>query len=424
MKPGRRWFAIARRRVPLVLMVVMVGLVIGGLGESARAGARTSLGSSKVRPVPQGFVGVDVDGPMFAPNASLSYPGQLRAMVANGVQRIRLAFDWAAAQPYSSASQVPAGQQSQFPDVGGRPTSFAQTDEMVGDAAMRGITVLPTILYAPGWDAQRNRSGGIDIPARNAPYAQYVTTLVRRYGPNGSFWRAHPGIRKLPVRMWQIWNEPNLSIYWPQPFAPSYVRLLAAAHVAIRRADPGAKLVLGSLTNFAWRSVGQIYHVRGARHLFDVVAINAFTKTPGGVMRYMRLTRDALIHAKDAHKPLLAAELSWPSSLGKVTSQHFDFDTSVAGQARDIAQLLPLIGRQRVQLGLIGFDYYTWIGDENPPHPLAFQFSGLLRYLNGKVTAKPALAAFRKGALALEQCRQPGSIATRCVKRASSRGAA
>ena len=43
--------------------------------------------------------------------------------------------------------------------------------------------------------------------------------------------------------MWQIWNEENLTYYWHQPFASSYISLLRAAHNAIKRADPGAKVM-------------------------------------------------------------------------------------------------------------------------------------------------------------------------------------
>jgi hypothetical protein len=218
----------------------------------------------------------------------------------------------------------------------------------------------------------------------------------------------------MPVRMWQIWNEPNLSYYWRQPFAPSYVGLLRAAHDAIRRADPGAKVVLGALTNVAWKSLGQVYRVNGARSLFDVVAVNGFTKAPADVLAFMQFMRRAMAHFGDGRKPLLATEVSWPSAKGK-THDKFDFITTPAGQAANIAALLPLIGAQRVSLRLLGFYWYTWMGEEDRG-TTAFNFSGLLGLHNGTVTVKPALGAFRRGALALEQCRRKGSVATRCIK--------
>jgi hypothetical protein len=369
-----------------------------------------------VTPVPPGFVGVDADGPLFDPTAHLNLDRQLDQMVADGVQSVRTAFSWAAAQPYASWADVPADQQSEFTNVGGLPTDFTPTDQLVGMAAQHGLTLLPTVLYSPAWDAKTNRDG-LATPKSPAPYANFLTALVRRYGPRGSYWSSHPGIPRLAIRTWQIWNEPNLAYYWPQPFASSYVTLLRAAHGAIKRADPGAKVVLAALTNFAWKSIGQIYRLRGARNLFDIVAVNGFTKTPNNVIVYLRIMRNALIHLGDGHKPLLATEVSWPSAQGK-SPQHFDFNTTEAGQARNIAAVLPMLGAMRTQLGLIGFYYYTWVGDETP-HAMAFSFAGLLGLKGGTLVAKPALSAFRHGALALEQCRQKATVATRCAKPAT-----
>jgi hypothetical protein len=404
-------------RPRLLLSVIVVAFAAVGIGApTAAAAGRSASPAPALTPVPPGFVGMDADGPLLDPTAHLNLDRQLDEMVADGVQSVRVAFDWATAQPYKDMAQVPADQANEFTDVDGVPTDFVTTDELVGLAAQRGLTLLPTVLYTPGWDAKANREG-FDTPARTAPYANYLTALIRRYGPRGAFWSSHRGVRKLPVRMWQIWNEPNLTYYWPQPFAAGYVALLRAAHAAIKRADPGAKVVLGALTNFAWKSLGQIYRVRGARNLFDIVAVNGFTETPSGVMVFLKIMRNALIHLGDADKPLLATEVSWPSAQGK-TSQHFDFNTTAAGQARNIASVLPMLGAQRTQLRLIGFYYYTWVGAEARGAP-AFSFAGLLSLHDGRLVAKPSVVAFRTGALALERCRRKAAVATRCAQPAS-----
>jgi hypothetical protein len=398
-----------------ILVTVLVGF--GALSGSALAGPAATVNPPEA--VPQGFVGVDGDGPLFDPTANLNLPDQLGQMVAHGVQSLRTAFDWAATQPYESYNDpayvaLTVAQKSAYTSIGGVPTDFTNLDQLVGLAAQRGLTILPTVIYAPAWDAKRNHSGGLPIPASAAPYARFLSALVYRYGPNGSFWAANPGVRRVPIRRWQIWNEPNLPFYWPQPFAGSYVSLLRAAHDAIKRADPSAMVVLGALTNFAWRAIGQIYRIPGARSLFDIVTINGFTKTPAHVMLYLRLMRNALIHLGDGQKPLIYTELSWPSALGK-SPMHWDFNTTEAGQARNIAAVLPMLGAQRASLGLLSFYYYTWVGDEAPRAP-AFNYAGLLALRDGHLVAKPALNLFTKAALALEQCRRVSSLATRCAK--------
>ncbi|HLH67251.1 MAG TPA: hypothetical protein VKV27_16295 [Solirubrobacteraceae bacterium] len=415
----RRW----RRAAATALGLACLALVAPGPALGARAGTHGAPGTGTLwagearagtmrPPVPQGFVGVDVDGPILNPATGIDLQAQMRAMVASGVQSIRAAFSWSQAQPYESWSQVPPAVRSQFTDVDGRPFYFQVTDEIVAAAARARISVLPTVLYAPSWDAVPNPDG-VSYPRAFGPYAAYLTALIDRYGPRGSFWRAHPGLPRMPIRAWQVWNEENLTYYWRQPFAPTYARLLAAARAAIRRADPGARLVLGALTNAAWRALGELYRVRGARRLFDVVAVNGFTRLPANVIVYLRLMRRAMDRFGDFAKPLLATEVSWPSAAGQVTGG-FDFDTTEAGQARNIAALLPALGADRRALGLAGFYWYTWVGQE--PGPLPFDYAGLERFTAGRVVAKPALRAFAKAALALEGCRRKGAVATACIR--------
>jgi hypothetical protein len=375
---------------------------------SARPRKRHSLNGI---PVPARFVGVNAGGPLLDTNVNLGQ--QLGQMVADGVETVRFVFNWAQAQPYANWSQVPADQTGQFANVGGVPTDFAATDEMVGLAAQRGLTVLPLVLYAPGWDAGHNRSGGLEPPARTGPYANYLTALIGRYGPHGSFWATHHPA--LAIRMWQIWNEENLPAYWPRPFARSYVALLRAAHGAIKRADPGAKVVLGALTNLAWRDFGKVYKMPGAPRLFDVAAINGFTSTPSRVIEFLTLFRRGMNALGAQRVPFFYTELSWPSALGQ-SRRHFDWDTTQAGQARNIASVLPMLAAARASLELSGFYYYTWMDDGLKGAYDDFDFAGLTHLEpSGAIVAKPGLAAFKRAALRIEDCRAKGRFATSCI---------
>jgi hypothetical protein len=107
--------------------------------------------------------------------------------------------------------------------------------------------------------------------------------------------------------------------------------------------------------------------------------------------------------AGDHAKPLIADEVGWPSALGQThLAAGQDFATTRAGQAHNIAGLLPLLARARQRLGLRAFYYYNWAGFEHRGGFL-FQFSGLFRFASGRFVAKPAFAAFRAAARALER---------------------
>jgi hypothetical protein len=382
------------RRLSAIVLAAAVTMVAPAL-----AAARPLPGT----PVPRGFVGMNVDGPMLTGQDGVAYPSQFGVMRANGVQSVRAVFSWSVAQPYASWAQVPASQSGMFLNgAGGVPTNFAGTDQIVGLAAAQGLTVLPTVIGAPSWDAGTMTALGLAPPRDNQPYASYLTTLIGRYGPSGSFWSQHPNLPRRPIRMWEVWNEPNLIQFWPmRPWPSSYVALLRAAHGAIKKADPRAKVVLAALPNYSWRLLLQIYRVAGARRLFDVVDVHAYTKNPAGVIQILGFVRTSMKLGKDTNKQLIAGEVGWLSS-GNQTARQYDFQTTQAGQARNLRTLLPLLAANRKALRLSAFYWYTWMGDEfrgaNP-----FNFSGLVALQNGQVKTKPALKAFNQTARALER---------------------
>ena len=207
---------------------------------------------------------------------------------------------------------------------------------------------------------------GSAYPRRSAPYAAYLTALVGRYGPKGSFWRENPRIPKMPIRTWQIWNEPNLAYYWRQPFAATYVSLLKVAHAAIKQADPGAKVVLGALTNLAWKSLGPDLRDQGREGPVRRRLGQRLHQDPGqrDAVHGVRPPRHGALRrrrqAAAGHRDQLAV------GQGQDATPEYDFITTQAGQARNIATLLPLIGQQRLSLHLSGFYWYTWMGEEDP----------------------------------------------------------
>lgn len=388
------------------LLAAVAVLVLGAVVSAAPASARTaSKRPAKVTPVPAGFVGMNLSSPLYPQTlGGIQLANQLNQMVTSGVQTIRVVFDWSYAQPYASWSEVPTIARSQFTDVDGVPTRFGQIDEIVGLAAAYGLRILPTVMFTPSWDAYSPASGALAIPSSDAPFAAFCAGLVQRYGPHGSFWTNNQPAD--PIRSWQIWNEPNIPYYWDvKPFQQSYVGLLRAAHGAITSVDPKAKVVLAGLPGYSWTSLRAIYEVGGAGKLFNVVAAHPYTKRASGVIVILRRVRRVMNQFGYPKEPIIADEVSWPSSAGQTNQSDGipDIETTPAGQARDIAQLLPLLAENRKALDLSGFDYYTWAGIDDPGGDL-FDFSGLFHVsAAGELTAKPAYYAFRRAALALER---------------------
>ena len=363
--------------------------------------------------VPFGFVGTQIDGPLTEPFFSLER--EMPLIVGAGNESVRFVIYWSYSQPYRRFEDVPADRRAEFRDEGGIPTSWADSDKVVRAAARRRLKILPVVTEAPAWAAKR--PGLVASPPSNVrAYVAYLEAVMDRYGPGGSFWRENPGLPRVTIRDWQVWNEPNLRTSWvDRTWAPGYVSLLRPASAAIRRKDKRARVVLAGLPNQSWRDLRQIYRRRGARRLFDVVAIHPYTAKPPGLVTILRLVRGTMRRYGDRRKPMLVTEFGFPSSRGK--TQIYGFETTEAGQARRLRQALPLLAKYRKQLRLRAIFHNTWIGREQRG-VFTFRFSGLRRFdLAGAVVSKPALAAFRSAALRLERCRRKGAVATSCLRK-------
>jgi hypothetical protein len=252
----------------------------------------------------------------------------------------------------------------------------------------------------PSGTASTTTAGFSSRPRQVGAYTRFVEELVHRYGPSGTFWDERPDLPRRPLRYWQIWNEPNLPIFWwtarPGRWMRSYGRLLNASYDAVKRVDPGAKVVLGALANDSWRELRRLYRSKEPPR-FDVAAINLFTSSTGNILRGLRRVRAVLNRAGDADKPLWLTETTWPATghlLGSLPIS--DWDTTAAGMATKLARLYALTARHHQRLELKRVYWYTWASDYSSSDP--FDYSGLVRWTGRRFVPEPALDAFSAAA--------------------------
>jgi Beta-galactosidase len=325
--------------------------------------------------VPRDFFGVMANGPLDAPSFPLD--AESSAMRSAGVGTERMEIAWDLVEP----------QQGQF--------DFTLPDRKILAAAQAGIDVLAIVVRAPSW-AARQPGQPFSPPRDPADYAAFATALVARYGPNGELWRAHPDLPKRPVEAWQIWNEPNIAVYWTQqPFMRGYARLLNAAYAAIKRADPHAIVVMAGLANFSWRDLKRLFEHGGATPHFDVAAVHPFSGRPSNSVKIVGLNRRVLNRHGARSKPIWLTELTWSSAKGKKRKLTKDWETTEAGQAQRLRAVYRLFVKARKLLRLERIYWYTWVTvDRDSPN--SFDYSGLRTLRSdGTVVDKPAARAFR-----------------------------
>jgi len=364
------------------------------------------------RTVPQGYFGTVADGALMQDNSR--FTGELDAMAGIGVESMRMVFAWRVAQPYRTLADVPAERKPFMRDEGGTPTDWRPFDGFVAEAATRGLTILPVVLYAPPWAAKY--PGSEPSPPKDfAAYARFVAAIAKRYGPNGSFWLERPDVPKVPLSWFQIWNEPHFTEFWAdQPWETEYAKMLRKTSRTVKKAVPTAKLVAAGLANKSWAYLVKLYKARG-RGAFDAVALHPFTNSVDGVVEIIKRGRRAMARYGDAKLPLMITELSWTSAKGKAAFT-FGNERTEAGQAKTVRQGLQRMSKERRALRILRVYWYTWMTRETDPK-FPFDYAGLVRLeSDGSFTRKPSFDAYRATALALEGCVVKGSDARTCTQ--------
>ena len=132
---------------------------------------------------------------------------------------------------------------------------FSQVDKLMNDAKARGLRVLAIIDYANKLYEPEQK---VISEAGRRAYSAYAAALVRRYA-------GHDVI-------WEIWNEPNNSGFWPGNDPGEYMELVKAAVPAMREADPQA-VILGPS---AYRVAPEYMEACFKAGLFDYVDAVSF----------------------------------------------------------------------------------------------------------------------------------------------------
>lgn len=147
-----------------------------------------------------------------------------------------------------------------------------------------GPNGVPNGLYEPVFaDGSDTPGPGKQINPNN-PWARWVYASVNRYKPGGDLAQANGWGSGVGVRVWEIWNEPDFTLFW-QGSVTDYARLLKVAYLAARQADSSARIMVGGLV--IWEQPGWLIDLLNlyrndpspveGRYPFDQVAIHAYS---------------------------------------------------------------------------------------------------------------------------------------------------
>lgn len=341
-----------------------------GLAAAVLAACLIAAPAAAAKPVPRQFFGV-------VPQGSLSARDLER--MEGVVGTLRIPIYWFEVEPRR-----------------GNP-NFERYDALIGAAAERGIRVMPFVCGTPPWVESDPSRPPLASAEKRRAWAAFLRLLVDRYGTGGEFWRGRA--ERVPVRSWQIWNEPNFRLFWrPRPSPRGYARMLKISSRAIRRGDPRARIVTAGVAPVGggflpWVFLRRLYRVPGVRASFDIVAVHPYATSLFRMRVQVRDVRTIMAEAGDSKTPLIVSEFG-VASQGRTRSA---FVLGEQGQARFVGDALRLLLSKRRAWRIAAADWFTWQdGTAADLHCAFCEGAGLL---DRDGQPKPAWWAFRRVAL-------------------------
>jgi hypothetical protein len=331
---------------------------------------------------------------------------------AAGASAVRIIVPWASVAPQNRhAAFDPA---NPFEPA----YKWEPIDRQVKAAAARGLRPILTIASAPAWAQPRAPAQGAG-PFRPDPVqlGRFARAAADRYSG------AHEGLPR--VRHWQVWNEPNLTLFLSPQFegrtavAPAHYRRMVNEMGAAVRAVRADNLVVAggtapfrdlAVTHTNWGPLGfmrallcldrQLRRTCNARVRFDVWAHHPYTS--GGPTRRAVLADDVSLGDLGAMRRVLHAGVRAGTVVSRGTPQFWVTEFSWDTNPPDRGGVPPVLHARWTAEALYrmwthGVSLVTWFLLRDEPLATSFYQSGL--YFRGPSLArdrpKPALQAFR-----------------------------
>lgn len=137
------------------------------------------------------------------------------------------------------------------------------TDAAIADLKARGIEPFPILCYGnPHYD---NGQGPFSDAGR-AAFGDYCYAAASRY--------------KDSVNYWEVWNEPNLEMFWGRaPHPADYARLVAVAAPRIRQANPNAVIAGGAVAGIDLAFLETAFQ-HGLLDHIDILTVHPYRISP------------------------------------------------------------------------------------------------------------------------------------------------
>jgi hypothetical protein len=264
--------------------------------------------------------------------------------------------------------------------------NFSRYDRLFAQLHEHGLNLLVLLHY----NKIRLDAQGREIwnrpPDSFEEFARYVETTVRRYKRN--------------VHAWEIWNEPNHSVYWNAPIDElrPYCRLLKLSYDAAKNVDPSCLVINGGITGDVAKDVAAFY-ANGGGQTTDKLNIHTFLNPieDGALQTFDSIVADVervMKRSCDGEKKIWITEMGCPGVadtsvvkpwwIGRNTTEYEQADwlAKIFKNARrhaSIEKLFWAFYRDTSDVFHDGVDYFGLVRSDFTPKPAFERLKSLSR---------------------------------------------
>jgi polysaccharide biosynthesis protein PslG len=184
---------------------------------------------------------------------------------------------------------------------------WGELEQVVEGVQSRGVNVFLGTGCSPH-PAYHDFPQGYIYPPTDDPealdaFCRYAAELVRHFRDR--------------VRHFQIWNEPNIALFWrPEPDAKAYALMVRRVSAAMREVDPDIKILAGvmaGVTEERREWAREFLSEPGTPEAFDIFDYHAYNPSPDATLEDVLAVKE-LVHEFAPEMPIWQGECGCPSS--------------------------------------------------------------------------------------------------------------
>lgn len=212
-------------------------------------------------------------------------------------------------------------------------------DDVMTALAEDGMTTMVTVgnwLLDPVGNANRTRYETDDAFIKD--YTKKLDAFLSRYGPAGSFLKAHPQLPHRPIVDVELWNEPNFQYLIPPDGRPwqemetaretLYAKILPALYTATKAKHPEVNIIgfaAGGMSSGDLRFIQHVHEINPAvSESYDVLSTHPYVRPAApeansvkewgsySIARNLNHIRNTMEQHGRTDTPVWYTEIGWP----------------------------------------------------------------------------------------------------------------